>query len=767
MKLINKIFAATFAASFSLPIYSQINKGFDEKNNIKSEGDTLLAENISDDSGTLKISVTGTRSPREVKNVPGAVTVIDQKDISERGTTELKDIFRYDAGIDLKSETETYFTDSGQGDVTIRGFDGNRVLMQRDNIRLPAVYKFGSAYQIFRSEMVDFNFLKSAEIVKGASSALYGSDALGGVVTFQTIFPEDILEEDENSSFEINNTYTSFNTGYSSVAKYAGRDDQSGLEGVLVITKTGAQEAKVKAEQKYINDKESDGFNVSTNIVKNFDDYTRGYLIIENIDKETKTIVKEANLPSSSYSTAIEDRTVKRTMVSANYEFDNPESDNFVDYFKVTAYLQNAYSTDDALMDVKKVEAVNIGDTIMGRNGPTKATSATPEVAAHKLQNDYDLTDNSYGANIQLRSDLFDSNTNHRITYGIDYSLTSNERVRSKIKFAGLTGTTTVKDSPDSDTTLLGIYLIDEISFDNSKWEFIPSLRFDYYDLDSTVDATYKQSSKSQDPVDINKQIINPSLSVLYKANKNLTFFGSYDKGFRAPQYSEVNTTYGNLTRRYYIVNNPDLKSETSDNYEIGVNGAYDKLTFGLTGFWTNFKNRIDGYTEITPDSQGYTRYQFQNKDKAEIYGVEFNSDYNFNSEPSGYSVFNSLAWTVGNDTSTSTYKPLGVDPFKALVGIRYDSQDNKWGYDLVATYTGIAEAEDKTKFIPDKSIVLDLISFININDRLKFDIGVYNLFDEKYFNYKTVRSESSTAADIDKLSEPGRNAKIGFKFIF
>ena len=762
MRLINKALVATFAASFSLPIYSQINKGFQDKEENLSKTEVLISENISEgDSGTLKISVTGTRSPREVKNVPGSVNVIDQEEISERGTTELKDIFRYDAGVDLKSENDTLFNNYGAGDVSIRGFDGNRVLMQRDNIRLPAVYEFGSSYTIYRSEMIDFNFLKSTEILKGAASALYGSDALGGVVTFQTLFPEDILDDDENTKFELKNTYTSFNTGYSSVAKFAGRDDDSGLEGVLVITKTGAEEAKVKADATYINDVESDGLNISTNLVKNFDDYSRGYLIIENIDKETQTIASDANLPSSSYSSAVEDRTVRRTMVSANYEFDNAESDNFVDYFKFTGYLQNAYSTDDSLMDVKAVPARP------ARMSRGRMLPASPAVPGYKLLNDYDLTDDSYGANVQLRSDLFDSNTNHRITYGIDYSLTSNERKRSKIKSDGQTGTTTVKDSPDSDTTLLGIYLQDEISFDNSKWELIPGIRFDYYDLDSTVDDVYLQSSKSENPVDINKQIFNPSLSILYKANQNLTFYGKYNKGFRAPQYSEVNTTFGNLAHGYYIINNPDLKSETSNNYEIGVNGAYDKLSFGLNGFWSNFRDRIDSYAMIAPDPQGFMRFQYQNKDKAEIYGVEFNSEYNFNSQPSGYRFFNSLAWTVGNDTSTSSYTPLGVDPFKALVGLRYDSQDNKWGYDLMATYTGSAEPADATKFVPDTSIVVDLISYLNVNDRLKFDLGIYNLLDERYYNYATVRNESPTAPDLEKFSEPGRNVKIGFKFIF
>ena len=159
MKLINKIFTATFLASFSLPIHSQINKGFADngKNNFNS--DLLIAENpIDDESGTLKISVTGTRTPREIKDVPASVNVISQDEIIDKGVTELKDIFRYDAAVDLKSESDTLFSNYGQGDVSIRGFSGNRILMQRDSIRLPAVYSFGTSYTIYRSEMVDFNF---------------------------------------------------------------------------------------------------------------------------------------------------------------------------------------------------------------------------------------------------------------------------------------------------------------------------------------------------------------------------------------------------------------------------------------------------------------------------------------------------------------------------------------------------------------------------------------------------------------------------------
>ena len=781
MKFTKKIFAATFAASFSLPIFAQVNKGFENNTKkIKSaNSQSLIAENPStDDSGTLKISITGTRTPREVKNVPASVNVIDQDEITDRGVTDLRDLFRYDAGIDLKSENDGAFNNYGQGDVSIRGFSGNRILMQRDSIRLPAVYKFGSSYTIFRSEMVDFNALKGTEILKGAASSLYGSDALGGVVTYQSLYPEDLLEDGDTTYYETINNYNSANNGFSNSLRFAARDDDSGLEGVFVVTRTNANETKVKADAKYINDFKSDGLNFYTNLVKNIDDYTRFNLIFERTNKESDTTLKADNL-SRSYSSSVEDRNVKRTLISANYEYDNAESDNFFDYSKLGVYYQTAYSEDDSVLTRKAGYDPGFPNPLFGV-APGEREFGVAFFGPRKFINDYDLEDDSYGANLQLRNDFFDKETNHRLTYGIDYSKTSNERERIKYQSGGLSSkglikesTTTVKDSPNSDTTLLGIYLQDEISFDNSKWEIIPGIRFDYYNLDSTSDAEYLQSKKASIAKDLTENEFNPSLAILYKTNDNLTFYGKYNRGFRAPQYSEINSTFQNLAYRYYVVSNPDLKSESSDNYEIGVNGNYDKLSFGFNGFWSNFTNRIDGYVTLPAThplaDPGYSVLQFQNKDKAEVYGLEFNSNYNFNAESSGFSLTNSMAWTEGNDTSTSDYTPLtSIDPFKAIFGIRYDSESEKWSSEIIATYTGVAKtASGNTNFVPDASTIFDAITNYKFNNRFSLDVGVYNIFDTRYYKYQTVKNERATDADLEKFSEPGRNVKIGFKFIF
>ena len=156
-------------------------------------------------------------------------------------------------------------------------------------------------------------------------------------------------------------------------------------------------------------------------------------------------------------------------------------------------------------------------------------------------------------------------------------------------------------------------------------------------------------------------------------------------------------------------------------------------------------------------------------KDEAEVYGVEFNANYKFNNEPYGFSLINSLAYTLGNDTSTSSYTPLtSIDPFKAITGLKYDSENSKWSAELIATYTGVAKTSSSNRnFVPDASTIFDFISHYDVNERLSFDLGIYNIFDTQYYKYATVKNERSNAADLERFSEPGANVKFGFKFIF
>ena len=67
-----------------------------------------------------------------------------------------------------------------------------------DGIRLPAQFSFGTSSLEY--DYVDIESLQRVEVVRGPASALYGSDALGGVVSFRTIDPEDLLKKSPDQS---------------------------------------------------------------------------------------------------------------------------------------------------------------------------------------------------------------------------------------------------------------------------------------------------------------------------------------------------------------------------------------------------------------------------------------------------------------------------------------------------------------------------------------------------------------------------------------
>ena len=748
-------------AKESVKNYGSQEQIYKNKNLIAQVG----TENVEAD--TLKISVTGTRSPRETKNVPASITVIDKDEIDARGVSDLRELFRYEPGVSIKSSSRNYWSDFGQNSINIRGMEDNRVLLQRDGINLPKRYDF--SYNLGRADYVDLNTLKSVEILKGPGSSLYGSDAFGGVISYRSLYPEDILDAEDTFSIELPVSFDGSSEKLTGSTRIGIRDDQSGIEAVVVTTVSEGEEVQVKADKKYIDDTEVSKKNFYTNIVKNIDDNSRLNFIYENVSTDKDTTKAPATL-SSSYSSIFDDIEIDRWMGSIGYEYDNPENEGVFNYAKVNVYVQDSSYSDDAIIEY-----------------PTAISRYTGRLTPGKtVVNDYGLEDESKGFNIQFRSSKSTNDINHNLTYGIDYSTIFNSRPRKKTTTqSGVVTSSTIKDTPDADTVQYGVYLQDEITFDKApKLELIAGLRYDNNDIDSHNDAAYRLQNdavlgggEKNPPKDLENSSLNPSLALIYKLNPELSAYGKYSTAFRSPTYHELNMAFGNRAHGYYFESNPNLDPETSDNYELGLKGDYSKFDFSLVGFLSNYQDliEIDKVGE-DPSCVSVSFYRAPcdisravNKDDAEIWGVEFSSEYNFNENKEGFSVLTSLAYSHGDDTTGSDSEPLtSIEPFKAILGLRYTALENKWSAELTNTYVGDARTTKALSNNPSEAYsVLDLFGNLNVNERLSVDLGLYNLNDTRYFNYSTVKSQRSSNSDINKWSEPGRNVKAGFKFIF
>src|SRR5690606_423614 len=83
----------------------------------------------------------------------------------------------------------------GNAGFNVRGLEGNRVLLTVDGIRVPRELSsgvFGSA--AFGRDYYDLGLIERVEIVRGAHSALYGSDGLAGMVAMYTTEPVSLIQ---------------------------------------------------------------------------------------------------------------------------------------------------------------------------------------------------------------------------------------------------------------------------------------------------------------------------------------------------------------------------------------------------------------------------------------------------------------------------------------------------------------------------------------------------------------------------------------------
>jgi vitamin B12 transporter len=142
------------------------------------------------------IVVTATRNEISINDATIPVTVIDREQIEQSVATDLSEVLRFEAGIDVGRN-------GGPGQATslfLRGTESNHTLVLIDGVRVNPGTIGGAAFQHIAPEMIE-----RIEIVKGARSSLYGTEAIGGVINI-------ITRQAEKSTIAATLGYGSFNS---------------------------------------------------------------------------------------------------------------------------------------------------------------------------------------------------------------------------------------------------------------------------------------------------------------------------------------------------------------------------------------------------------------------------------------------------------------------------------------------------------------------------------------------------------------------------
>lgn len=459
------------------------------------------------------VVVTGTRTPKLLKDSPVLTRVISEKDIRRADATNISDLLQTELpGIEFS------YSMNQQVSLNMQGFGGNSVLFLVDGERLAGETLDNVDYN--RLNMVNVGRI---EIVKGGASSLYGSNAVGGVVN--------IISREETEPWRVNVN-----------ARYGDHNEQR--YGGTVSFHVGRVSSATTVQH----------VSIDSYDMKNSGDYSRFYgghnwnikerLVVGVTDKLKLTgrlgyYFRQRNAQESS-------RDRYRDFsggIKGVYTFsgsDNVEVSYGFDQYDKSDFLTVSSS------DVRKYSNVqNTGRAIYNHTfGGKHILTVGGDVMRDYLQS-YQFTDN--GHKTQVTADGFAQ---------VDLNFVNNFNV-------------------------------------------VAGVRYDYFS-----EAKMKHASSR--------------LSMMYKIDR-WALRGSYSGGFRAPTLKEMYMDF-DMAGIFMIYGNPDLKAETSHNFQLSAEFTRRLLNITVGGFCNLVDNRI-----TTAWSQSLNGQLYTNIGRVNIAGIDAN----------------------------------------------------------------------------------------------------------------------------------------------
>ncbi|MGN6972641.1 TonB-dependent hemoglobin/transferrin/lactoferrin family receptor [Neisseria sp. P0006.S006] len=700
------------------------------------------------------VVVTADRNAQTLDKAAPNVSVIGRKTLNQASAQNLDDIVMYESGVSVPSDNNR----RGHAGINIRGIDGNRILMMVDGVRIPESYAGGGSNgAISGRDMVESDTLKQVDIVKGPYSALYGSDALGGVVNMVTLSPSDFVDAGKRGHFGLKHGYRSRDRSHGVTATVAGFHENA--EGLLMLTRRQGHETENMG-----NDTSYSTARTATNPQKNnaYNILAKGNIGNERHRLETlyeqyyhaNDTVLANGLGSQSRGPVTiatsesnaRDR-IRRQRIEAGYRY---TGEGRLKEANLTAYQQKLRTEDDAV------------DVSMTRMGARQLGNST-------RYSDYGFNQTIRGLNGRGVWE-FDGAVKQTVVAGAEYKHTETARPRDSLTVDNLTGAVSKvyagstypnKTFPDSKRKTFSVYAQDSLTFGDGI-VLTPALRYEKDKLNTSTDQAYLNANPSGTATRFNDSALTPSLRLSVPMGEQFTGFATYSQGFRTPPFDSATMAFANTTYGYAVIPNANLKSERSNSFELGMKFKNERARAQVTAFYNRYRNFINR-TEIGTSTVGrrpIIQYQYQNLDHVKTYGAEASAAYKF---LPGWQVSGSIAWMRGEQQDG---KPLdSAYPLNGVLGLDYTQE--KWGVGTKLRWSKKhSRVSSDTVFQAPGYGVWDVGAWYKPFKNLEIGANIYNVGNKKYWQHADVAGMSRTSV-MDLYTESGRNfaATIQLKF--
>lgn len=698
------------------------------------------------------ITVSATMTPTSVRETPGTVSVIDDETIARRLIENAADLVKFEPGVYIDANV----TRVGLNGFNIRGIGGNRVMTRVDGVETAEQFDFGP-FNVHQFSL-DLDTLKTAEIVRSAGSSLYGSDALGGVVSLFTKDPSDYLAgQSHHIGGKVHFDGRSGDTSGNAVIAGGTRRVQASLFASYATgneVRNSGTRATEDATRTKPNPQDRQGVQALGKVTFALGDgnVLRGSVEYADTDVDTIAYSSRSLVVQGPIVTDVSDvrsnDTMQRLRVSVDQAIDNRGGMN---HWAWSLYAQNS-DTGQVVDEVRTTAGIGPSTTLL-RSGTL------------------DYEQRTLGGSLQARKLLTPGGRAVLLTMGGTHKRDVFDMIRDRVDVNASTGAIVPatgiilpsKYFPKSIVDESGAYLQGEVAF--GALTLIPGLRYDRFALDA--DEADRVYIDNENPVaaDFSADRLSARVGATVRLNQLVSLHAQYAGGFRAPPYSAVNSGFTNLAGGYTSVPNTDLRPETSDNFEVGVRSAVGRVSFGITTFSNHYDNFIlqasRGFNPVTQ----LMEFQYQNLSSVTIRGVEMQGEARLSPT---LRLRGAYAVIRGNDVSGDTDVPLNtVAPDQGVLGLQYDTRSLRWGGELlVRGVRGQRQAvAGDGLYAPAAFAVVDVTGWATLAPSLKLRAGVLNLANARYFEWPNVRGRQANDIALDRFSSPGISGLVSLSY--
>lgn len=556
------------------------------------------------------VVVTATRTENDVKNVPASTQIITSSDIKKSGATNVRD-----AITDFANITMTKKVRGGGHEIIVRGMSTDKSLIMVNGHRVANEADGSGLGNANALDRINVDNIEKIEIVKGPSSALYGSEAMGGVINIITKGSKEaeVRTGLVNSSEDFTNWW---HLDSGEIGKFSATLDMRFNK----IRRDGD-------DTDFLSDSfgTAQTYNFNANYHFNDHNYLNFYVdhYTQNLKRDLYTHKRDnikVKFPEKMRPMGQTSMTGEGSMEDALANYHYKQQTYGLSWNGKTArndwQIQTYLSKFDWKSDIRYSGMWFKGHVPAGLSPMTgrmwdSIFKGFMVGDSGEYKNDVNVNSNKIFV-IEGRNST-KINDNHRITYGAEYIKNTvkgtnfgddNQFGVTHIGSVSKNGVT--KEISEKEIDTYAAYLQDEINY--GKWFIVPAIRYDHHENFGSHTS--------------------PKLGLTYKANDTFRVKANYGKGFKAPTiqnlYCKLVTHMGQAG--IITVNpNANLRPETSNSWDVGVEKEWGKISTSLVYFDTKLENMIT--TEKIADQI----YRCINVGNVRVKGIEHTLGYELN----------------------------------------------------------------------------------------------------------------------------------------